>query len=443
MRNIKFGYALQIGAVVAIILLAGGHQLPKYATRLIFLAILAAIDMIYWLSVQKSFTRKYFNFFRILYWIPLAMLLGFFTIGIFFPFSGWPSFFRVYFPGVLLVLLIGKGIFLTMLFLGDLFIIPLNMIMRVDPEEEGRVSGWYRPRSFVQTSGTVAGVVILLYLSGMIFWVNNFKLHTVEIPVKNLPASFDKYKIVQISDLHLGTFVSETTMNKIVKLVNSQQPDVILFTGDLVNFKTEEATPFSKQMQEFHAADGKFAVLGNHDYGEYSQWDSQLEMDNNNEALATFYKQTGWHLLKNQHAYVKRNADSILIAGVENWSSNKRFGKKGDMKLTLTGADTSKTTILLSHDPSHWDGEINTSYQFVDLMLSGHTHAFQFAIELGSIKWSPASFLFDEWAGLYEEVHQNGVKQFLYVNRGAGTLGYPGRIATRPEVTLLILRRVN
>ena len=154
--------------------------------------------------------------------------------------------------------------------------------MRVDPEEEGRVSGWYRPRSFVQTSGTVAGVVILLYLSGMIFWVNNFKLHTIEIPVKNLPASFDKYKIIQISDLHLGTFVSGAPMNKIVKLVNSQHPDVILFTGDLVNFKTEEATPFTKQMQEFHAADGKFAVLGNHDYGEYSQWDSQLEMDNNN-----------------------------------------------------------------------------------------------------------------------------------------------------------------
>lgn len=196
-------------------------------------------------------------------------------------------------------------------------------------------------------------------------------------------------------------------------------------------------------MKKFSATDGIYAILGNHDYGEYIQWDSPEAKESNHKELFAFYKRINWNLLRNQNAIITRDSSTIAILGVENWSKTKRFGKKGDIKKALIGSESTQFKILMSHDPTHWDGEINKYYPQIALTLSGHTHAFQLAVETGSIKWSPASMLFKEWAGLYEKVQVNGVKQYLYVNRGVGTLGYPGRIFTRPEITLIILRRAD
>jgi len=443
MKTTKFGYFLQIAVVIAIILIAGGQQLPKYASRLTMLAALSVIDMLYWLSVRKAITRRFRNILTFIYWLPLFLLLIFFVSGIIAPYNEWPTFCRIYFPAILLILLIGKGIFLSLVILSDIFIIPLNVIRRVDPENIEKSGGWYRPRSFLLTSGGIATLVMLLYFSGMFFWVTDYKLVTVEIPVKNLPVSFDGYKIIQLSDLHLGSFLTDKPLKKIITVVNDQHPDIILFTGDLVNFTTYEAYPFEESMLKFHSKDGIYAILGNHDYGEYTHWDSEEARQLNNQALFDYYARIGWRLLRNQHVIIKRDSSSIALLGVENWSLTKRFGKKGDLKKALAGTDPAQFKILMSHDPSHWDGEISTLYPQIGLTLSGHTHAFQMAIETSSVKWSPASLLFNEWAGLYEKVHENGVKQYLYVNRGAGTLGYPGRIFTRPEITLLILRKAN
>ncbi len=443
MRTLKPGYIVQMAVVVAIILLAGRYELPKYASRLTVLAVLAVIDMRYWFSVRKHFTRRFKQFLTIVYWVPLYMLLLFFISGLLSPFFAWTSFIRIYFPGILLVLLIGKGIFLTLIVFGDIFIFPLNVIRHVNPDNIEKLGRWYRPRMFLLAAAGTAVIVMSVFISGMFFWVRDFKLTTVELPVSNLPKEFDGYRVIQISDFHLGGFLNDKPIINIEKIVNEQHPDVILFTGDMVTFTSGEVFRFEEEMKKFSAKDGIFSILGNHDYGDYVQWDTQEDKDLNEKELFDFYDRIGWHLLRNQNEIIHRDSASIVIVGVENWSMTKRFGEKGDLKKALVGTTASQFKILMTHDPSHWDGEVNTQYPQIDLTLSGHTHAFQLAIESGSIKWSPASMLFKEWGGLYQKVHQNGRKQFLYVNRGAGTLGYPGRIFTRPEVTLIILRKAG
>lgn len=441
MKVLKTGYILQMALVAAIILLVGGHELPKYASRLTILAVLTVIDMRYWFSVRKYFTRRFKGVLTIMYWLPLYMMILFFLSSLITPYIEWNSFLRIYFPGILLILLIGKGIFLTLIVFGDLFIIPLNVIRHINPENIERYGKWYRPRIFLLTSAGIASLVMLIYISGMFFWVTDFKLNTIELPVKNLPAEFNGYKIVQISDFHLSGFLNDKPVKEIVRIVNEQHPDVILFTGDMVSFTTDEVYPFEKIMKQFSANDGIYSILGNHDYGEYIRWDSQEDQDLNNKELYEFYDRIGWHLLRNQNKIISRDSASIAIIGVENWSETKRLGKKGDLAKASLGTEETQFKILMSHDPSHWDGEVNKLYPWIGLTLSGHTHAFQFAIESGSVKWSPAALFFKEWGGLYEKDHKNGEKQYLYVNRGAGTLGYPGRIGTKPEITLIVLRK--
>jgi len=431
--------------VVAIIIVAGGHQLPKYASRLISLAVLAVVDMLYWISISKSIGKRFKEANRIAYWTPLFLLLVFFIVGIFEPYSQWPALFRIYLPDILLILLIGKGIFLLFMITGDILAMVVKVVKRSRSVHQNTLKRKTnsRPRIIGKVATGMSFGIMLIFLSGMIFWVHDFKLHTVEIKVKDLPEAFDGYKMIQLSDLHLGSFMSARPLNKIVNMVNGQHPDVVLFTGDLVNFTTEEVYPFEKVMKGFSAKDGIFAILGNHDYGEYSQWESAKAKDLNDQELFNFYNRIGWRLLRNQNSIIQKDTASIAIIGVENWSKTKRFGKKGNLQKAMIGIDQSGFSVLMTHDPSHWDGEVTTKYPQIDLTLSGHTHAFQLAVEYGSVKWSPASLLFKQWAGLYEKVSKNGLHQFLYVNRGAGTLGYLGRIATRPEVTLLILRKAK
>ncbi len=443
MKTLKFRYFILAVAAVAIILLAGGHQLPKYASRLAALAALAIVDILYWLTLQKSISLRFKPFLTVAYWLPLFTLLSFFLVGIIAPYTQWYLFPRIYVPGILLILLIGKGTLLTFLIAGDFLMIPFNLIKWFRTKGRNFPGTWHRPRLLLMVSGGVSAFIMLVYFAGMFLWVRDYKVTTVEIPVKNLPEAFDGYRIVQLSDMHLGTLLNDSPLKKIVKLVNDQQPDAILFTGDMVNFTTAEAYPFVNTMKEFSAKDGIFAILGNHDYGEYNQWNSEKEKVRNNTALYDFYKQIGWHLLRNENSIIRKDTASIAIIGVENWSKSKRFGKKGDVVKALAGSEVSRFKILMSHDPSHWDGEVNSKFPQIGLTLSGHTHAFQLAFEYGDVKWSPSSMIFRQWGGLYEKVNPNGVKQFLYVNRGTGTLGYPGRIATRPEITILILRKSN
>jgi len=443
MKTSRIKHLLLIAGVAAIILLAGRIQLPKYANRLNVIAILAAVDMFYWISVKKAIKAKSSILLNIAYWLPVTLLVLFFLVGIVVPYSDWPPFPRIYFPGVLLVLLIGKGIFLTILTTGDTFNSLVSLYKRRTAKSNHDNNKILNRKGILLSASLSAMAIMLIFFSGMVFWVRDFKLNTVEIKATNLPKSFDGYRIVQISDLHLGTFLNTKPIESIISIVNAQHPDLIVFTGDLVNFRTDEAFPFEHVMKGFMANDGIYSILGNHDYGDYSTWPSEAAKDSNDRALFSFYNRIGWKLLRNQNVVLKRNTSAIALIGVENWSMAKQFGKRGNLIKAMAGTDTIAFKILLSHDPSHWDYVIRRKIPEISLTLSGHTHAFQLALETNSIKLSPAALLYHQWGGLYTKENLHSPTQYLYVNRGVGTLGYPGRILARPEITLIILRKSN
>jgi uncharacterized protein len=241
----------------------------------------------------------------------------------------------------------------------------------------------------------------------------------------NLPASFRGLKIVQLSDIHCGSFNNKQAVIKGVQKVMKEKPDLILFTGDLVNNKADEMDDYMDVFDKLKAPLGIYAVLGNHDYGDYVTWDLDADKKANLEKLKCVYRQLGWRLLMNEHAVLERGADKIAVLGVENWSAKARFPKYGDLQKAYTGSESIPFKILMSHDPSHWKAEVLTTYPDIDLMLSGHTHGMQFGLEIPGIKWSPVQYVYKEWAGLYQ--HEERPAQKLYVNRGFGFLGYPGR----------------
>jgi uncharacterized protein len=248
----------------------------------------------------------------------------------------------------------------------------------------------------------------------------------------SLPQSFKGLKIVHISDIHSGSLTNKAAVLKGVEKIMNEKPDLILFTGDLVNNVASEMDDYMDVFSKLKAPMGVFSTLGNHDYGDYVSWDSLEEKNANLEKLKQVHADLGWRLLMNEHAVLQKGEEKIALLGIENWSSKARFPKYGDMAKAYNGTSDYPFKILLSHDPSHWKAEICEKYQDINLMLSGHTHGMQFGVEIPGFKWSPVKYLYKEWAGLYE----NG-DQRLYVNRGFGFLGYPGRVGILPEITVL------
>lgn len=259
--------------------------------------------------------------------------------------------------------------------------------------------------------------------------VYHFKIHHHKIRFNNLPESFEGLKIVQISDLHIGGFNYRfKILERAVKLINELEPDLILFTGDLVNNYAWELIGWENVLNKLVAKKGKYAVLGNHDYGDYSQWDSDKEKEDNFNKIKQFYKKINFQLLLNQSDIIEVNHEKIAIIGVENWGTPP-FKKYGDLETSLKYATHIPFKILLSHDPTHWNEEV-VGKTDIALTLSGHTHGMQLGFNYKDLKWSPIKYKYQHWAGLYQ---QN--KQYLYVNRGLGWLGFPGRIGMRPEIS--------
>ncbi len=269
---------------------------------------------------------------------------------------------------------------------------------------------------------------------GMARGRTNVKVFRETIKINKLPDSFKGLSIVQLSDIHLAGFYRHPGyIKKVVKMVNELQPDLICFTGDMVHNFSEEVDPFIDILKELSAPLGKIAVLGNHDYGTYFSWDSKEEETANLERVKTQIRASGFDLLLNEHRTISLNGDTLVILGVENWGKPP-FPQMGDLSKAMSDVNPDHIKILLSHDPSHWDLQVNEK-ENIDLTLSGHTHGMQFGIEIGKFKWSPSKWTYKQWAGLYGK---NG--QQLYVNRGLGYTGFPGRVGIRPEITLLILQ---
>lgn len=265
---------------------------------------------------------------------------------------------------------------------------------------------------------------------------NKYRYHVnrLRMSFRNLPAAFKGMRIVHISDIHSGSFTDKAAVENGVKKILKEKPDMILFTGDLVNDRASEMKEYMDVFSQLKAPMGVYSTLGNHDYGDYVQWESVEAKRENLEQLKQVHKNMGWRLLMNEHVVLEKGNDQIALLGIENWGAKGNFAKYGKMEHAYPGAEKYPFKILMSHDPSHWDAEVRTKYGDIDLTLAGHTHGMQFGLELPGFKWSPVQYMYKQWAGLYEAGDQK-----LYVNRGYGFLGYPGRVGILPEITVIEL----
>lgn len=262
----------------------------------------------------------------------------------------------------------------------------------------------------------------------------NYKVKRVKLKYDNLPSAFKGIKIVQLSDIHSGSFTDKEAVQRGVEKVLALQPDLILFTGDLVNNLADEMTNYADVFGRLKAPMGVYSILGNHDYGDYVNWTDLHAKKKNLDNLKNIHQQMGWRLLLDEHVLLQRENEQIALIGIQNWSALKRFPRYGNLSKAYQGAENIPFKILMSHDPTHWDAEVRPKFPDIDLMLSGHTHGMQFGVEIPWFKWSPVQYVYKQWMGLYEEGAQK-----LYVNRGYGFIGYPGRVGILPEITLIEL----
>ena len=262
----------------------------------------------------------------------------------------------------------------------------------------------------------------------------NYKVRKVNLNFPNLPSVFRGLKIVHISDIHCGSFTNKDAVKRGVEKIMEQHPDLILFTGDLVNNTSDEMNNYVDVFNQLKAPMGVYSILGNHDYGDYHKWPTEEAKLHNLENLKRVHSKMGWRLLLNEHVLLEKERQTIALLGVENWSSKARFPKYGRLAQAYAATENIPFKILMSHDPSHWDAEVKPMYSDIDLVLSGHTHGMQFGVEIPWLKWSPVQYVYRQWAGLYEEGSQK-----LYVNRGFGFIGYPGRVGILPEITVIQL----
>jgi len=292
-------------------------------------------------------------------------------------------------------------------------------------------------RAFIGKLGLgIASIPLMAILHGMWKGKYNYKVIKKALFFDDLPASFDGFKILQISDLHSGSFDDKEKIEYAVDLINAQEADILMFTGDIVNTRADEFIPWIdtfKRLKKFSY--GKYSILGNHDYGEYVTWPSEAEKEKNFRDIKGLHQKIDFNLLTNQNVTLSKDNQDIKLIGVENWGKN--FKQVGDLKLASEGVSKEDFKILMSHDPSHWEYEVKNHNHNYHLTLGGHTHGLQFGIEIpGFIKWSPIQYVYKQWAGLYEHLGR-----YVYVNRGFGFHAFPGRVGIWPEITVLELKK--
>jgi len=395
--------------------------------RLVILGVILLVDGFLFFELRALFHIET-AFFSIGFWlIPfvLTLFILFFSFG-----HNWKQEYQqkqremFLFFGVFILIYIPKLIFSVFL----LFTEVIELILAI-------ISSYHYSTEIISYIGLgVAIVLFIALLYGMLFGKYHFKVDRVPITFKNLPDEWNGLRIVQISDLHIGSWSKKSThLKKAVHLINAQHPDLIFFTGDLVNNLAEELYDFIPVLKKLKASRGKFSILGNHDYGDYFPWSGNKEKQRNFQKLKELHQEIGFHLLLNDALILNGKNTGIGVIGVENWGLPP-FHQYGDLNQAISTINgQTKFNILLSHDPSHWKEEV-LNYDQIDLTLSGHTHGMQFGIFLNGFRWSPSKLKYPEWGGIYE----NG-EQKLYVNTGLGFIGFPGRVGIRPKITVIDL----
>jgi len=291
------------------------------------------------------------------------------------------------------------------------------------------------PRSeFLAATAVVAGAGLMgTFAFGILSGAHDYRIRRIKLPLKNLPKAFHGIKIAQLSDIHSGSFFNKTAVKGGVEMLMKEKPDIAFFTGDLVNDQAAEVKDYINIFDKVKAPLGVHSTLGNHDYGDYYQWASPQAKINNLADLKKAHQLLGWNLMLDENRAIRVDGEEIGLIGIQNWGSGN-FAKYGNLEKAYQGTDNYPVKILLSHDPSHWAAQVLPQYKDIDLAFAGHTHGMQFGVEIGKLKWSPVQYRYKQWAGLYEENDQ-----YLYVNRGFGYLGYPGRVGILPEITILEL----
>lgn len=404
------------------------------AILLLITAILLLID---WYAFQAVWallvrSRPWLRRFLVVgYWIVALFSAGIPTLFYVWGWENMPVVARSLLMSWMVIHYVPRLLMGVLLYAEDMYRLVSWLWMRLRRRHADKPVSISRKSFLSQTALIAGGLLSLQFIYGMARTAYQIRIVRLRLPVPGLPEVYSGLKIVHLSDLHLGSFMSVHPVAHAVELANAERPDVVFFTGDLVNNRSREALPFVTTLQRLQAPLGTFAVRGNHDFGDYYDWPREEDKLADEQLLRNTYHQMGWTLLDNKHHLINRDGHLLAIAGVDNWSVHRRFRQYGNLAQALQGTEAAAVRLLLSHDPTHWDAQVLPSPLPVAATFSGHTHGFQFGVEAGSIRWSPAQWLYPRWAGLYA---QNG--RYLYVNRGIGFIGYSGRVGIRPEITV-------
>jgi uncharacterized protein len=389
------------------------------------------------LTVSKNWTAGWKNAVRYGYWIPsILSFVGLLWFAFDNPyrfsanFRNWvlTGLFATYFP---------KIIGVVFLLVDDLQRLVRVVVGFFNKGSSAGLPGETIPRAefLSKVALTAAAIPVGALVYGIVSGAHDYRIRRVTVKLPNLPKSFDGLRIGQISDIHSGSFWNKTAVKGGVELFLKEKPDVIFFTGDLVNNETTEVGEYIDIFKKIKAPLGVFSITGNHDYGDYKSWPSEESKRRNFQDLIKAHELLGYDLLLNEHRFLEAGGDKIAIIGNENWGAG-RFSKYGKLDQAYRGTEEAPVKLLLSHDPTHWDAQVRPNHPDIDMMFAGHTHGFQFGVQVGGFKWSPVQYVYKQWADLYQEGNQ-----YLYVNRGFGYLGYPGRVGMPPELTIVELKK--
>lgn len=414
---------------------------PSLSMPFFNLAALSLLSIYVWIAIKgkiKSANATLKTIIITLFWLPM-LLVSISSVSLLIsPLDDWPDFLRVYFVGGLFTYVVSLLLPVLFLFIADIIRWVELLFRKKNEDRTDQVKGNQvsRRKFIVNTGLSLGGIALGTMGFGMLHGNYDFKIWRHRLKIHEIPNALKGLKIVQISDFHLGTWVSKKPLEEVVQYINDLKADLVFFTGDLVNSQTSEAFPFAEELSKVKSRYGIFASLGNHDYGHYHKWANEEEEQKNWTDLMEFYENIGWKLLRNESEALLINDAPINVIGVENWSINPRFPQTGDLNKAVEGNPPSKLNLLLSHDPTHWEEKVKHFHLPIHITFSGHTHGFQFGIESSLFRWSPAQYIYKHWAGIYSDAQQ---EKYLNVNRGIGAIGFPGRVGIKPEITLVEL----
>ncbi len=436
-RNI-FTWIIAYLCVILFTFYCFSTALPKLRMMLFILLFLLCLDCLLWIKRANVFLSVENKFLRAVYilgfFFPSLLLLGFDIFLLFKNLPLWPVILRTYWFGLFEILFVCKLIITSLLILGD-FINWIRFTIR-----KHKISKLKEIKNMLITGYIIAILFFGLCLYGVLVTTFKISVKQITLEFEDLPTSFDGYKIVQISDIHIGSFdeQGQKPLKKAIAVINKQAPDIVVFTGDMVNYSASEAIPFENTLKAIRAKDGVLAIRGNHDYANYLRHKTPQDSIKDVQDLEKFFTTINWQLLKNEHKVIYRNNDSIVIAGVEFWGEKENALKLSNTPQALNNIDSNTFIVMLAHAPSYFKFIVSAKYPQINLTLSGDTHGSQIGITYGNNSVSPLSLTTGYWKGLYKADNQ-----YLYINVGLGFNGLPFRIGIRPEITVITLKNKN